>query len=663
MLRSPNPFDSLYVSESIDPDSFVTLFSPLLVHDTTPLFRPGNVALVGTQGSGKSMLLSLLKPESRMAFANAGKRFPVDDVGSRFIGAGINLTRSGAIDFGQRTISDDPESDYQETELFFGDFVNYWIVRDLLSSLSVLASSPNSKEFGVDPKALDASAQLLSRSDSWLGALTPVDRFADLELQLAGRLKHYRDFFNYNSDSIPAAVSDSKTSAGEPISAAIQCMREVEAVAEDVELFVRIDQYEELTRLMEWLGPGAGEGFTAVIHKMLGLRDPRVSYRIGTRKNAWPDNPRMQGTAAVLEELRNYTLIDLDRIIGAKEHSKPFGKFAEDVFERRIAWAGYSYDKKTPALRYVFGNGLSPEEEAKHYASSSEYRPKARDEWPSEVNEALRSLASARPLSACLGEAFLLQKGFDQMPLDPGANLPWETDAKKWWVKERRDQALLQLAARKQQQMIWAGRDDIIALSGKNILVFVSLCQAVWDSWLRGLSPTEMQPPSLPQIWNVRVQNDGIQSASHYWYRKIRSDPGGERRQRFVNVVGTKYRRKLRSDERMSYPGHNGFSIELQDLESTSEVESFLREASSYGVLVDTVHSTRAKSGRKRRKWYLAQIYSPHFQIPAAHTKEPDYVSATVVGGWIEDAETGRAAPDESDIRQSPSPGQTALFE
>jgi hypothetical protein len=115
-----NPFFELYVGDRLSSSEFVTIFSPYLVRYAEALFLPGNVVVKGVQGSGKSMLLSLLKPDVRLEYARAGAEFPVRGALSQFIGAGINLAHSNGIDFGYRAISDDPN----ETAIFFGDFVN-----------------------------------------------------------------------------------------------------------------------------------------------------------------------------------------------------------------------------------------------------------------------------------------------------------------------------------------------------------------------------------------------------------------------------------------------------------------------------------------------------------------------------------------------------------
>src|SRR3954468_9693113 len=125
-----NPFHEMYVTETIAPSSFVSIFSPVLLRDTLLLFQPGNVILRGVQGSGKSMLLNLLKPEIRIAYAQTETPFPVPPEFSHFIGAGINLTRSGALDLGQRPIESNVDEDFQVLPRHFADYLNYWIVRD-----------------------------------------------------------------------------------------------------------------------------------------------------------------------------------------------------------------------------------------------------------------------------------------------------------------------------------------------------------------------------------------------------------------------------------------------------------------------------------------------------------------------------------------------------
>lgn len=643
MVRNANPFDTLYLTETIDPGGFVEVFSPLLVHETSSLFRPGNVILMGTQGSGKSMLLTLLKPETRLAYERAGKPFPLDDIAGPFVGAGINLTRSGAIDFGQRPLGVEGADQPEVLEAFFADFMNYWLVRDLLASVITLAGEGNSSRrrppiLRTDQPRLDRFASGLARADCWSGALSGVDDFAALNTCLSARIRTYRDFLNYNVAELPAAVVRTKTSAGEPLAVAAEALRGSGVVAANVEFFVRIDQYEELSRLEDWQGvSGLKVDYGAVINKMLGLRDPRVSYRIGTRRHAWRDRPRMQGTSAVLEELRNYKILDLDDVLRRAEHrTSRFPGFAEDVFRRRMSWAGYECPPEGHScIGAVFGPTPDAQSKARLYVRSASYRPAMPQEWPENVQQLIETLAVEDPLAARLADAYARQKGPNSIRPDADGFYPW--DRKEWWRKERVAQALLQIAAKQRQRMVWIGRQDVIGLSGGNVLVFVSLCQSIWDVWRR-TSESPPNDPHLPEIPRTYVQDEGVQLASLYWFNKIRSDPDGDSRQRFVRLVGEMFREALRDDSSMSYPGHNGFSIDVEELEGDQEVKEFLREAAAYGVLVDRLHTTRSKGGGRRLKWYLASIYAPFFQIPVAHVKEPLYVHTKQVREWLRDA-------------------------
>ena len=99
MKNLRNPFTTLYVTERMDESKFPSLFSTTMVPLVTPLFEQGNVVVKGTQGSGKSMLLALLKTSVRVAYAKSEKHdYPVEDPElNQFIAAGINLATNQAL--------------------------------------------------------------------------------------------------------------------------------------------------------------------------------------------------------------------------------------------------------------------------------------------------------------------------------------------------------------------------------------------------------------------------------------------------------------------------------------------------------------------------------------------------------------------------------------
>src|SRR5207247_10313072 len=93
-----------YVTATPAPRTFVARFSSVPVRRALALFRPGHVVLKGTHGSGKSMLLNLFRPQIRLAYQSATAEFPVPKSLRRFVGAGINLRSSVALDIGNRPL-------------------------------------------------------------------------------------------------------------------------------------------------------------------------------------------------------------------------------------------------------------------------------------------------------------------------------------------------------------------------------------------------------------------------------------------------------------------------------------------------------------------------------------------------------------------------------
>lgn len=153
---------------------------------------------------------------------------------------------------------------------------------------------------------------------------------------------------------------------------------------------------------------------------------------------------------------------------------------------------------------------------------------------------------------------------------------------------------------------------------------------------------------ALPTI-SPNVQAIGIQSASVHWYNKITEQLGkSHERQRFVNRVGRLFREQLLNDKSMSYPGHNGFSLQEDELNNDKQLLRFLNDAVDYGDLFDAPHTTKSKDRKQRKKWYLNPTLSPHFQIPETHVKEPMYVSVLDVKVWLAEAGIIESVPGMS---------------
>lgn len=647
MSAYKNPFVDLYVTESISADTFVKVFSTTLLDDadTLSLYQPGNVLLMGLQGSGKTALLNLLKPEVLIAYRRAGVDWPLPEHCSRFISAGINLSKSGVLDFGQRTINGiSANEEDRRYAMYFADFLNYWIVDDLLQSIETLYSS---NEIGVrDFLGIDASkfkldrfAVSLANKSCWHRALENVKGYDQLRKELDNRILAYRSFLNYNTDCLPDSIRTSKTSAGEPISNTVDILRKFEIIPVELPVLIRIDQFEDLLGLEEINDSDLRVEYRAVIFKMMGTRDERVSYRVGARPYAVHQNFRMLGTASAIEERRNFILVNIDSILKRREHARSiFPKFAEDVFCKRLKEAGYQIPKiKKSLLSYVFGSKPYAENRAKYYHNTKSVWDVQPDiDWPAGAEQFLEDLAKTNILSAKLGESWLRQQlNRKSKDIPDITNLPWEKDSKRWWKKERIEQAILQISATRGQRMIWYGYEDVLSLSGGNILVFLSICQLIWAEYLR--TDIVAKEDGLPEIHSSLVQDLGIQQASEYWYRKLRADPnGGDDRHRFISVVAGVLRIGLRDDKRMSYPGANGFSLSDRDLEASPEVNAFLDMCTAYGALMMSKHTPKSSQRGDSKKWYLFPILTPYFQLPTAHTKEPLYIRVNKIEEWLD---------------------------
>ena len=644
-----NPFHDLYLSETITEDALVDLFSPVIVEHSRLMFEPGNVIILGQQGTGKTMLLNLLRPESRLAYARADVKFPLPTKSSRFVGAGINLRKCGALEFAQHLEEDTDKRDVRELQLLFADFINYLIVIDLIASVQKLIDANNQKilkDIGVSgsKEHLNKFSKLIASDQCWFGALDGVENLEQLVEKLSSRIAQYRRFINLNITEMPRDVRERKTVIGDPILKAAQALRTAGVLAEDTKVFIRIDQYEQLTTL-NVLGTAYGTGCQQQIHKALAARDGRVSYRIGTRRHGWPAPPVIFKTDDVLELKRDFDLIDMDEMWRRKENARTwiFPKFACDIFERRLKGSEFDFGP-TPTLLDATGSSLKPLERANRYFSNADTRAKiiekAFGSLPESVGQAWKEyvaqIGQSNLLAAWLCCAWIRQKCAGKKSVLP-AHPPSIDDAIPWasqpyWQKERVNQALMQIASANRQVLMWSGEDDILSLCGGHLLIFLFLLQHIWDAWLRdkrGLVDGAFNFPVSDD-----VQSQGIMEASIEWRSKQIEGTNALQRKTFVDTLGEHFYKSLIKDKAMSYPGANGISLAVADLDTNLEISRFLREAASYGDIFAAPHTSK-KKGEKRTKYYLAPIFSPYFRIPAAHTKEPEYVKLGSVANWL----------------------------
>lgn len=662
-----NPFHDLYLSEAISEEALVELFSPVIVDHSRVMFEPGNVIVRGLQGTGKTMLLNLLRPESRLAYMRAGIQFPVPVSASRFVGAGINLRKCGALEFAQHLESETDAREIQELQLLFADFINCWIVIDLIASVQQLINDGNASlldEIGIssDRGHLDRFAQLLAEDPCWFGALADVENLQQLSSKLSWRIAQYRRFLNLNTLILPKEITESKTVIGDPILKTAEALRKARVLKEDTKVFVRIDQYEQLTTL-NVVGTSYGTGCQELIHKALSARDGRVSYRIGTRTHGWPSPPAIYKTTDVLELKRDFDVIDMDEIFRRRENVRTwvFPKFAKDIFQRRIRVSDYGRGRSESELTIAnaLGQSLKPSERAIRYVSTQESRTAIIERSlktlpqgvPHDWHEYITETSKSDLLEAWLSCAWVRQKGVIKKGVSLLGNAPklgippWK--AKPYWYKERVPLALMQIASANRQALMWSGEDDVLNLSGGQILVFLFLLQHIWDAWLRdkrGAGDGDFMFPVESD-----VQSQGVLEASIEWRTKQIEGLDAMRRKAFVDALGEHFYVSLTDDKAMSYPGANGFSVANSELIQKTDLNAFLSAASGFGDLYSSEHTSKRK-GERRTKYYLAPILSPYFRIPSVHTKEPEYVNLAQIEKWLEGP--ARKSPTKNESSQ-----------
>ena len=640
-----NPFTTLYVTERLDQAKFPALFSPMLVPYMAPLFEDGNVVVEGTQGTGKSMLLALLQTEVRLAYAEETNHpYPVQDLEMcQFVCAGINLATNQALRSVSRWTRNDSEARV-ELRLCFVDFVNAWILRDLFISIDQLTASPNRLweplRLGGSRQALE-SATIDLANEPFIHKLMVGDVTAKATIHaLSNRIEGYLKYFNGRPKELPPEILDTQTqSLGQPLADAVAILKQHGCLASSTRVLISIDQFEQLLELEASLPDRPYGLLRDTIEQAMHRREPALSFRIGTRPYAW-----QQITG---EALRDYHRLDMDEMLRKTEHGNRhlFSDLASDVFDRRLRSYGYEdiADSSEDTLAAVFGQYPKPATRVKHIGPNANWSRVI--SVPNEIGEEqclrIREIAVEDPLEAKLAVAWELQQyangGTASLEQTIG-QLPWNKPEKRWWKKERLWLAILQLAADNRQKIVMFGKKDIIDLSGSNILVFGSICQHIWECWIRDLARKKADAQLTLPI-DYKLQNEGILKASDTWHQKISEERWiGDTLFAFLDEMGTWLRGRQIDDKAMSYPGGNGISLANRELVAYPDVKRLLSEATGRGFLLQRKHTPKNRARGESTKWYLHPILAPYYELTINLTKEPLYISGGDVQKWLERA-------------------------
>lgn len=667
-LRFDNPFHDLWVTEILEPGAFVRMFSDVLVQDAEALFSTGNIVVKGRQGSGKSMLLTLLETSTRVAYATTSTEYPVPIKQRSFLSAGVQLTQQSAALVAARAAEFPEDRRLQTVAANFADYLNSLLAKDLLRNIEYLANqqSVDAKIIGEVPINLAPVVQkklidFLRTTESWRDVLDDsVVTFDELSSYLEWRLRQHRLYANDTLKELPERVLASRGSAGLPIAELADGLRNAGIIPRETLIMLRVDQHEELFELERH--SKLGTVFRQVLNSALARRDPRVAYRVGTRHYAWEADLASWGSGAPLEWERDYSVIDLDAILRRGEQSRgwKFPELAKDVLIRRLQFAGFG-TLANPLLT-LFGKTPAPKERARRYAGKSNSIIQVGEDWSVEWIEYINGLwSSGEPLDAKFGEAWLKQDNQKRRKVASSReplNLPWRNN--EWWVKERNEIALLQLAGDRQQALSWGGEKQIIDLAGTNILAFMTICKSVWATWQRRNPKAAERQGMLPQF-SADDQLIGITEASQTWFKKIRVGLEADRRSRLVSVLGSWFRKRMLEDRRLAYPGHNGFSLPESNLTADSELMRLIKICRDHGDLIEAVHTTRSRNQERRLKWYLHPLLSPLFRIPSVRTKEPIYTSLEELESLLKPARASLTAPEEASVEPEMASPQLQL--
>lgn len=652
--RLHNPF-SLGLSTELleEPSEYKRAFSErILVSETLQVFQPVNVILTGPQGTGKSMILNLLRYKVLNEFLSADHELPpyLADA-PPFLGISINLTRAGFHAFGRRSIARyiqakdnrNAVDEVIDTDCA-ADYLVHFLFKEFLLGLSFLNSprgEPLRRWLNIKMSSTEESVlKSLVEWDCWSGFYSGKFTFASALDRCEKRLNAWRTYLAGNrnfSDEILSTLVPLQ----DPLHLMGNAIRSFDPERR-LSLYVVIDQYEELLGL----NPGHASQLQRIINTLIKARDPVVYYKMGVRTFDWGTELRVLGSESKVETQRDYVRIDLADLLVRTESSTPifsknrsrwlFAQFAEDVAVRRIQFEGRK-DVTGEQVRQMFGEWNASEEANRYFKRSRESELVKRSRLPEDLKMVLLENYSSTlsVLDLHLAIAWCHQRMNRGEPpskiIEDLRASPWK---RVWWRKERIEISLVQLASLAFGRRTLYGWNTILMLSGANITAFLLIFGEVWDY----LTKIEQRPLDLQYV-PPPAQSDAIYSASRKWFSRDRTDnDGGGERYAVLGRLGRAIRESVLHDRAISNPGHTGFSVRDSDL-SKSDNESisrFLNGGVKWAVFEIRSHRSKQRNDTPRHKWYLHPLLSPVLEIPFTRVKEPLYINhIEVVRRWL----------------------------
>lgn len=644
-LRLRNPFRDALVTELLeDVDLYRDMFSDsILVGQACNVFQPGNTVVLGPLGCGKSMILNLtrLRVLAHLSLSkDTWPKFLTEEV-PPFFGISINLTRASFYTFGRRSISEamnrnhDPLLDTSAA----ADFLSHFLFAEFIKGIKILKNK-NFEQlrqwFGFSNKIFegDTIPKQIAKWPCWKGYYAGCKDWNALKIKCQLRLETWRRFLNTDIDEIPKNIWTLKAQPDQTLHSIGNLVRRLSGNRKSTSLFVYIDQYEVLIELNR----SHGTELQRLVNTLIKSRDPVVFYKIGARTYDWGQELRVTGAESCIEVQRDYTIVNLTDVLVRTEDRRGYlyPDFAIDVACRRLKTL-HGLECTAKDFKEVFGK-WNAFEEAKLYFSKKENLQKTIQKIPGRIkNEIIRICGKhASPLELRLASAWALQKlqrNQDEVSIcERLKDKPWLEN--KWWLKERKEIGLVQIASHSNQQRRYYGWDTICYLSGGNITVFLMICSEIWDVSARQGIHLLANSPLDP-----RIQSEGVLKTSDKWRERDRNEVRGGHRYNVVNRIGMAISKSIRGDLALSNPGHTGFSLSedelYREIEINYKVRKFLEDAVSWTIIEERRHRSKNEKDSTRRKYYLHPILSPHYQIPIKRVKEPFYTKISQVYSWI----------------------------
>jgi len=619
----------------------------ILIGEVNEVFLPCNVVLLGPVGAGKSMVLNLTRIQVLSQWKPEERVWPrtLREV-SPFFGISVNLTRSSFQIFGRRSVARsmgiEEKDNYSYEIAAASDFLTHYLLGEFIKGIRTLLrpEAAHMLEWmgidGTDSLAEDRAREI-GKWDCWNGSYEECQDWDKLEKKCNKRVSDWIGFLSMNLERVPEEIWRTKASPERALHNMGNLVRSLGRLNDGkrLSLFVFLDQYEELV----YLNKTHGTELQRMLNGLIKARDPVVFYKIGARTHDWGRELRVSGSEAMLEQRRDYVIVDLSSVLMRTENGmRFFPRFAKDVARRRLDQLGIKANSGN-ALGNMLGQ-YSPSKEVSHYSVKGD-----RENWrstikglPAGLSDKLWSLVNelTSPLEMRLASAWALQavqRGKSEEDiLAELDSLPWSK--KKWWRKERVEVGLIQVSSHLNQNRCYFGLATINYLSGGNITAFLMICGHIWDvATRRGHDPFQKVVP--PQ-----AQTEGVMKASKEWAETIRTQPaGGAKRYQFVLMLGHLISGALRADEALSNPGHSGFSLYAAQLSRddgpTKEVRRFLEDAVGFAALEERSHRSKNEAGARRLKYYLHPLLSPLLTLPFKRVKEPWYTTVETVYEWL----------------------------